>query len=94
MRSKKDVACLTMACLGRPITSSFWPSRGRWPGPGGEEYTACLTTAGLNQLYVCRHLGNVGQVTGPISVLNALHSHCPTFVLKCTTQLPQGELSP
>lgn len=62
------------------------------------ECIAHLTTASLRQHSVCRHLanaghlGNVGQMTAPISVLNALQSHRPTFVLKCTTQLPPGEI--
>ena len=59
---------------------------------------ARLTTAGLRHHSVCRHLanaghlGNLGQMTAPISALNALQPHRPTFVLKSTTQLPQGEL--
>ena len=58
---------------------------------------ARLTTAGLRHHSVCRylanagHLGHPGPMTAPISALNALQSHRPTFVLKSTTQLPQGE---
>ena len=53
---------------------------------------ACLTVDCLRQHSVCRHLGNAGQMTTAISVLNSLPSHRPTLALKCTTQLPQGEL--